>query len=200
MMHQLLNTLFVQTQGSYVHLHQDTVRVEVEGQVRLQVPLHHLGGLAVFGNVAVSPFLIHRFAEDGRSLAWFSLSGRFVARVQGPTLGNVLLRVAQHEARADPEWVLHLARHFIAGKLHNARQLLQRGARERAATAPGVGSAIVALKDALDRLEDVTALDALRGIEGMQPQRTSRGCPAWCLGTSRARAGAAGRDVRHETR
>jgi CRISPR-associated protein Cas1 len=182
MMHQLLNTLFVQTQGAYVHLHQDTVRVEVEGQVRLQVPLHHLGGLAVFGNVAVSPFLIHRFAEDGRSLAWFSLSGRFFARVQGPTPGNVLLRVAQHEAREDSERVLHLARRFIAGKLHNARQLLQRGARERAGAAPGVGSAIVALKDALDRLEDVTALDALRGIEGHAAAAYFQGLSCLVLG------------------
>ncbi|WP_280512756.1 CRISPR-associated endonuclease Cas1 [Thermus arciformis] len=62
----LLNTLFVQTQGAYLRLEGDTVRVEVEGAVRLQVPLHHLGGLVLFGNVLVSPFLLARCAEDGR--------------------------------------------------------------------------------------------------------------------------------------
>ena len=37
-MKTLLNTLFVQTQGAYLRLDHDTLKVEVEGQVRLQGP------------------------------------------------------------------------------------------------------------------------------------------------------------------
>jgi len=48
---QLLNTLFVQSQGAYLRLDHDTLKVEIDGQTKLQVPLHHLGGLALFGNV-----------------------------------------------------------------------------------------------------------------------------------------------------
>ena len=39
---QLLNTLYVTTPESYIHLDNDTLRVEVEKETRLRVPLHHL--------------------------------------------------------------------------------------------------------------------------------------------------------------
>lgn len=83
-MKQLLNTLFVQTQGAYLRLDHETIKLEVERETKLQVPLHHLGGLAVFGNVLLSPFLLHRFCEDGRSVVWFGRGGRFKARLAGP--------------------------------------------------------------------------------------------------------------------
>ena len=67
-MKQLLNTLYVVTQGAYVHLDHETLKIEVEGTTQLQVPLHHLGGVVCFGNVMMSPALIHRCAEDGRSI------------------------------------------------------------------------------------------------------------------------------------
>jgi len=56
----LLNTLFVQTQGSYLSLDHETIRVQVGGERKMQIPLHHIGGVIVFGNVMLSPFLIHR--------------------------------------------------------------------------------------------------------------------------------------------
>jgi CRISPR-associated protein Cas1 len=91
-MKQLLNTLYVQTQGTYVRLDRDTLKLEVERTTKFQIPLHHLSGIVAFGNVLLSPFLIHRCAEDGRSLVWLSEHGQFKARLAGPTTGNVLLR------------------------------------------------------------------------------------------------------------
>ena len=122
MTRQILNTLFVQTQGAYLRLEHDTLRVEVEGEKRLHVPLHHLGGVALFGNVLVSPFLLHRCAQDGRDVVWFSRGGRFRGRLAGPVSGNVLLRRAQHEALDDPQRTLHLASRFIRGKVRNTRR------------------------------------------------------------------------------
>ena len=40
-MHELLNVLYVLTQGAMLHLDHDTVRVEVEREVRLRVPLEN---------------------------------------------------------------------------------------------------------------------------------------------------------------
>lgn len=161
-----MNTLYVQTQGSYVHLHLDTLRVEVEGQVKLQVPLHHLGGLVVFGNVLVSPFVIQRFAEEGRSITWFSAAGRFVGRLQGPTSGNVLLRRAQHEALSDPERTLFLARRVVAGKVRNARQVLLRGLRDLDGPAPEIEQVTQQLQHLLQELDGAATIDAVRGVEG----------------------------------
>lgn len=162
---QLLNTLFVQTQGAYLRLEGDTVCVEIEGELRLQVPLHHLGGLALFGNVLISPYLLSRCAQDGREVAWFSENGRFTGRLTGPVSGNVLLRRAQHRALDDASKTLELARRFVEGKLKNARTVLQRAIRERGATA-GLEAALAEHETGLRLLPQARNLDEVRGLEG----------------------------------
>jgi len=129
-MHQILNTLYVMTQGSYLHLERETLKLEVEKTTRLRVPMHHIGGVVLFGNVMVSPFALHRCAEDGRSVVMLSQQGRFKARLEGPQSGNVLLRRAQHQLLDDQVRKLELVRSILAGKLQNCRAVLLRGARE----------------------------------------------------------------------
>jgi len=165
---ELLNTLYVTTQGIYAHLDHDTVRLELEGQTRLRVPLHHLGSLVVFGNVLVSPFLIHRCGEEGRSVVFLDRKGRFKARVEGPLSGNVLLRRAQHEATRSPEVRLSLGKRFIAGKLHNSRTLLLRGARETedAEDQARLRGAAREIARSIEDIPAATSLDVVRGIEG----------------------------------
>lgn len=167
-MPELLNSLYVQTQGSRLRLEGDTVRIELEGETAARVPLLRLSGIAVFGNVTVTPFLIHRCAQDGRQLAWFSRGGRFRARIQGATTGNVLLRRAQHQALDDPERTLHVARQIVAAKIQNSRHVLLRAARE--ADYEGDETALRAAADrlaaVLGRLQDIGDLNALRGAEG----------------------------------
>jgi len=167
-MHELLNTLFVTTQGAYLRLDHDTVRIEVEGKMRLQVPLHHLGGFVLFGNVLVSPFLLHRAAEEGRSIAFLDRNGRFKGRVVGPTSGNVLLRRAQHDVLSDPGRTLHIARNIVAGKIQNSRHVVLRAARE-ASTDTDAGALRAtgrALAESLSSLKNASTLDHVRGIEG----------------------------------
>ena len=88
-MKQLLNTLYVMTQGAYLTLDHETIKVEVDGKVQLQVPLHHLGSIVVMGNVMISPFLLGRCADDGRSVAILDRNGQFKCRMVGKTSGNV---------------------------------------------------------------------------------------------------------------
>lgn len=167
-MKTLLNTLFVQTQGAYLRLDHDTLKVEVEGQVRLQVPLHHLGALVLFGDVMITPALIARCAADGRSLTWLSHSGRFRGRLEGPVAGNVLLRRAQHEALSQKERTLEIARNMVAGKVKNLRTMVMRSARETEAAQEEklLRGAASHLADILRRLPTAPDLDTLRGLEG----------------------------------
>ena len=95
-MRQILNTLYILTPNAYAHLENDTLRIDVERQKKLQVPLHHLGSVVCFGNILVSPALMHRCADSGISLVMVDTNGRFKARLEGATSGNVLLRQAQH--------------------------------------------------------------------------------------------------------
>ena len=140
----------------------------MEKELKLQVPLHHLGGITVFGNVLVSPGLLAKCGEDGRAVTWLSQSGRFVGRMEGPVSGNVLLRKAQWQTALDEGARLAIARNMVAGKIQNARTSVLRSAREAedAADAQALGETERALAKALERLPGASDAGALRGIEG----------------------------------
>ena len=165
---QLLNTLYVTTADTYLRLDNDTLRVEVEKETRLRVPLHHLSGVVCFGHTGLSAPLMHRLAEDGIALVLLDDNGRFKARLEGAVTGNVLLRQAQFQRVADPVFTLDMARACVAGKIKNTRQVLQRGAREakQEAEAKALTRGADDLAASLRALPDASSLDVLRGIEG----------------------------------
>ena len=97
-MRKLLNTLYVTTQGVYLHREGETVVAEREQKTVMRLPIHTLQGLVCFGNVLVSPFLLGLCAERGVNVSFLTENGRPLARVEGGRSGNVLLRVAQLKA------------------------------------------------------------------------------------------------------
>ena len=167
-MHQLLNTLYVTTEGAYLRADHETLRVEVEKETKLQVPFHHIGGVVCFGDVMMSPAAMARCAEDGRFVVLLDRNGRFKARIEGPVSGNVLLRCAQHEAMRDPERTLSIARNMVGGKIQNSRQIVLRGAREAddLTDALALRNTADALGNAVGRIPQCGDLETLRGIEG----------------------------------
>lgn len=167
-MKQLLNTLYVLTQGSYLRLEGDAAVLEQEGAVKLRTPLHHLGGVVLFGNVMVTPALLHRCAEDSRSVVWLGRTGRFRARLEGPQAGNVFVRRAQHRRLDDAEASCTTARFFVAGKIQNSRMLVLRARRdtEDPATRDVLERAADDLAAALRALPGAAGLDEVRGTEG----------------------------------
>ncbi|MCX7109832.1 MAG: type I-C CRISPR-associated endonuclease Cas1c [Proteobacteria bacterium] len=164
----LQNTLYITTPDAYLRLEGDTVCVMVDDKKKLQVPLHHLAALVLSDHVMLSPALLGRCAEEGRSVIWLTFSGRFSARLEGPVSGNILLRQAQFRTADDAAQSLELAKAIIAGKLRNSRQLLMRGAREsdRAEDKEGLVQAVKHLAGSVRKLATVADLDALRGVEG----------------------------------
>ena len=170
---QLLNTLYVTTPDTYLRLDNDTLRVEVNRETRLRVPLHHLSAVVCFGHINLSAPLMHLLAERGIALVLLDDNGRFKARLEGAVSGNVLLRQAQFQRVADPAFTLDMARASVAGKLKNTRQVLLRGARE--AKAEDEANALARLADdlaaSLRALPGEDSLDGVRGIEGEAARR-----------------------------
>jgi CRISPR-associated protein Cas1 len=168
MAHQILNTLYVMTPHSYLHLENDTLRVDVEREKKMQVPLHHLSSVVCLGNIMLSPALMHRCADDGIGLVLLDHNGRFKARLEGAASGNILLRQAQHRQAETSTFALNVSRAMIAGKLRNARQVLLRGAREAAdeTDAKILTAGAAALRASVRNLPQASDLDSVRGIEG----------------------------------
>ncbi len=167
-MKQLLNTLYVTTEGAWLRLEGETLVVMVGKEKRLQVPLHHLGSIVCLGRVNLSSALMARCMEDGRTIVWFNENGHFLARVEGATSGNILLRQAQYRTAEDPAATLALARTFVAGKIRNSRQVLLRSARDNKSDeeTAALKKAADALAVNLRNLEYADTLDKVRGLEG----------------------------------
>lgn len=170
-MRRLLNTLYVTTDGAYVRKDGQNVVVEVDGAERLRVPVHLLGAVAAFGHVSLSPPLLGALAAAGVCTAFFGPNGRFLARVEGPVSGNVLLRREQYRRADDPAACAAVVRGIVAAKALNQRTVLQRALRDHGASLDPAARA--ALEAAQARMHVIarhaaheTELDRLRGHEG----------------------------------
>ena len=163
-----LNTLFVTTQGAYLAKEGETVVVKVEQVVRLRIPVHTIGGIVCFGNVGCSPFLMGFCAENGVGISFLSERGRFLARVQGPVSGNVLLRREQYRKADDPGFSAAMARAVLIGKIANCRTVLQRALRDHSEKldAGQIADTVKRLNNHLELLNRDHSLDILRGLEG----------------------------------
>jgi len=161
-----MNTLFVTTQGTWLAKDGETVSVRVDGETRLRVPIHLLEGIVCFGNVTMSPFLMAHCAEHGVGVSFLTENGRFLARVEGPVSGNVLLRRTQYRWADDPARTADLARNFVLAKIANCRLVLQRAARDHPSTARRLDGAVTGLAASLSDVEDADCVDSIRGLEG----------------------------------
>jgi CRISP-associated protein Cas1 len=163
-----LNTLFITSEGAYLARDHETVVVKVDGVKRAQVPLLHLAGIMCFGNVIVSAEVMAAMSELGAAVSFFSVIGRFQARVEGLPGGNVLLRRAQFRAADNAQISAALSRGFVAGKIVNARAFLQRAAREAEGERAllfdkGVDELALRMRE----LQSGREVNVIRGTEGL---------------------------------
>ncbi|MFE5587765.1 CRISPR-associated endonuclease Cas1 [Kitasatospora sp. NPDC056531] len=165
---ELLNTVYVQTQGTDLRLDQDSLRIHLpDTPGRKTLPLRRLDAIVVYGHINLSTDLLTRCAQDGRTVTWMTRGGRFQARLEGRVRGNVLLRHQQHCAHADPDRRLDIARSAVAGKIRNSRWILLRAARDaQPAPQARIREAAAKLAEGLPETKNADTLDTLMGIEG----------------------------------
>ena len=159
-----LNTLFVTTQDTWLSKDGECVELSLDRTTLGKIPLHTLQSIVCFGRISCSQYLLEHCARLGISVTWFTEYGRFMASMQGPTTGNVLLRRAQYRLADSAQSSAELARFFIVGKIANCRTVLLRQART--AAEPYLGRAAEKLKAILQRLSYPHDLDTVRGMEG----------------------------------
>lgn len=171
-MKKMLNTLYVTTQGTYLHKEGETVVVRVEQENRLRLPIHTLNSIVCFGNVLCSPFLLGHCAKNDVAVSFMTEYGRFLARVQGPVCGNVLLRREQYRQADCEKASARLARMFVLGKIANSRTSLQRALRDHPekTAQTDIEQTCQGFTRYGQRLLTEDDLETVRGIEG----RTAR--------------------------
>lgn len=168
-MKKLLNTLYVTTPNVYLSLDGENIVLLEENSELGRIPLHNLEGIVCFGYKGVSPALMGACAEKGIGLCFLTQHGRFLARVNGPVSGNVLLRETQYFRAADEMQSLAIAKSFLLGKIYNGRWCLERVKRDHAMRIDQekINKAIGQMLQSLKDLEDAGSRSELMGIEGI---------------------------------
>ncbi len=161
------NTLYIQTQGAYVRRDHQTIKVMVERDARLTVPLHHLEGIVCFGRVSVSPGVIAICRDIQLNVSFLTAEGKFLARLVPAISGNVLLSansIARPTIRRrvcafpGPLWPPRF-------KIVEPSSCAGRETSD-AAQAETLQRAADRLACALDTLTRAPTLDSVRGCEG----------------------------------
>lgn len=174
-MRRQLNTLYITTEGAWLRKDGGNIVMEVQGEERARLPVHMLESLVCFGRVLVSPPLMGYCTEQGVAITHLTPNGKFLARVEGPVSGNVLLRRTQYRRSDDASGCAEIVRGVLIGKVHNQRTVIARGLRDYGAVIPAVDrERLDSAKGRLTRIaRDLlreSRLDGLRGLEGEAAQ------------------------------
>jgi CRISPR-associated protein Cas1 len=167
-MKKLLNTLYITSEKTYLSKEGETVLIEINREVKHKFPIHLLEGIICFGNVMCSPALMHMCANHKVAISFLSSNGNFLAKVQGPVSGNVLLRREQYRRADDELSSEEIARIIILGKMVNSKTILLRGSREakNETTSNLLRHAASHINHLINKLTTTKGLNQLRGLEG----------------------------------
>ena len=164
-MRKLLNTLYVTTPEAYLSKDGLNVVITVKQEEVFRIPIINIEGIVTLGYMGASPGLMKLCVDNNVSLTFLSPQGKFIARVQGPTRGNVLLRTEQYRLSENEDFTLHISKLFIGGKIQNYRNILRRYERDYGSN-DEIAAAVQALEVRKRDLNRVQDLNQLRGIEG----------------------------------
>src|SRR5262245_41954937 len=124
------NTLYLTTPKSYVSRDHLNLKIEIDREVKLSVPIHHLESVCIFGQVTLSAHALQLCWEQGVPVNYFSENVYRICRWQAVPNTSFGLRRSQFRTADDSRAAVLIARQFVAGKMQNARQILMRSARE----------------------------------------------------------------------
>ena len=173
-MRRQLNTVYVTTEGAWLHKDGANLVMEADREIKARLPVHMMEGLVCFGRVLVSPPLLGYCAEQGICVTYLTPHGKFLARVEGPVSGNVLLRREQYRVSDDEMRCCAIVRNSLTGKIHNQRAVVSRALRdyefgeEELRTLRQTQEQLARI---IGKLPLEPRLDGLRGLEGEAAQR-----------------------------
>ncbi|MGI6233589.1 MAG: type I-C CRISPR-associated endonuclease Cas1c [Prevotella sp.] len=167
-MRKLLNTLYVTDPDVFLSKENNTVVAKKNDEVIMRIPAINLESIVCFNYLGASPYLMKLCVENNIGLCFLTPSGNFLARVTGKVNGNVLLRRTQYRIADEEEESLKISRIMIAGKIYNARKVVERFKRDYVGKEDN--AQVQALSRQLDRCQRLAlkaaTTEMLRGLEG----------------------------------
>jgi len=167
-MRKLLNTIYVTNPDSYLSREGEQIVIKMDGEKAFQIPVHNIEGIVSFGYCGASPSLLGLCAERGVAVTFLTEHGKYLASLNGPISGNILLRKEQYRIADDSSRRLGICDNFVVAKIMNSRTVLMRAVRDYEGLANKSEMCIVIDKLARQagKARNAESEDELRGIEG----------------------------------
>ncbi|MCX6361799.1 MAG: CRISPR-associated endonuclease Cas1 [Armatimonadetes bacterium] len=159
-----MSVLYVQEQGACIHKAGGRLLVKKQGSTLGYAHLRDLDRLVLVGAVEVSTPAMAALLDGGIDMVLLSAGGRLRGRLAARESKNVDLRHTQFQRYEETGFRLAMARTIVAGKIRNARFLVQRFGRNHAEV--DVEAAVAALDRSRHRLDDQSDAAAVLGVEG----------------------------------
>lgn len=165
-MKKLLNSLYILDETAYLSLDGENIVCKLEDKEKFRMPFSNIEDIYCFSFLGCSPSLLGKCAEYGISVNFFTPYGKFMARIQGKTKGNIFLRKAQFEKFAEPDIIL--PQNTVASKLSNTRYLIRRSMRDNPQLdSDGELSRCIAyLESGIERVYEMNDTETIMGLEG----------------------------------
>jgi len=168
-MRQLLNTLYITLQDVYLSVSGENIVIKQDEKILVRYPFHNLEDIVVFSYLGMSPKLIEKCMDYGIGICYLTPTGRFIARLRGNSKGNILLRRKQYRISDDENQSLSISQNMISAKIYNEKWTIERYIRqyEHRIDTMHLEKSSKYLTEMLNRVEEVSNIDELRGIEGI---------------------------------
>ena len=166
-MRKLKNVLYITSPDAFVSAQGEALKINFDDKPPVKLPAHNLEGIVQFSYPGMSPYAMSLCSKMGITVTFLTPNGKFLARVEGPQSGNILLRRQQYRLYEKKWESAKMSSRFIAAKLINSRQVLARAKRDYE------NKISIDLSPAIDKLKELSNLayqcideEQLRGIEG----------------------------------
>jgi CRISPR-associated protein Cas1 len=166
LMRKLLNSLYILDETAWLTLDGENIVCKCENKEKFRMPFSNIEDIYCFSYLGCSPALMGKCMDYGIGISFFSPNGKFLARVNGKTKGNIFLRKAQFEKFASPPIIM--AQNTVAAKLSNTRFLIRRSMRDNPQLdCDGKLSECTAfLENGIEHAYEMNSIDTLMGVEG----------------------------------
>jgi len=163
---KLLNSLYILDETAWLTLDGENIVCKCEDKEKFRLPFSNLEDIYCFSYLGCSPALMGKCMDMGINISFISPQGKFLARVQGKTKGNIFLRKAQFERFAKPDIIL--PQNTVAAKLSNTRYLIRRSMKDNPQLdADGeLSKCIEYLESGIEHVYEMKDTETILGLEG----------------------------------
>ena len=165
-MKKLLNSLYILDETAWLTLDGENIVCKCDDKEKFRLPFSNLEDIYCFSYLGCSPALMGKCMDMGINISFISPQGKFLARVQGKTKGNIFLRKAQFERFAKPDIIL--PQNTVAAKLSNTRYLIRRSMKDNPQLdADGeLSKCIEYLESGIEHVYEMKDAETILGLEG----------------------------------